>query len=510
MTLLFEPTPLERPDWPGALAPRRVTPVDPGLAAAFTASGKGGAARDRLLAGARCVTTGQQPGLFTGPLFTLYKALSTVALAHALERRWGEPVVPVFWIAGDDHDFAEANHCHVLNTQGDVERLELRARPPEAPLTPLYREPVGPEIAEILERLTLITPESEFRPAVLDWLARHYRSDADLSSAFGGALGELLGSTGLVVFQASHPDVKKRMIPWLRQALEQAAELDRALASRAAQLADDAQAAPVAVGDGATTVMLEGALGRDRLLLDGDGFTTRRAGERWTRSELLRLLDREPERFSPNVLLRPVVEAAILPTAAYVAGPGELAYLAQTEPINRALGVEPQARIARWSGRVIEARVQRTLDKFSVTAARLAPEQDGLEADLARGDLPAEARDALAALREGIESEYQRLLGPATGIDPTLKKPVESARNSALVGVADIEKRLIAHLKRQNEVVAGQLARARSALYPLGRAQERVLNVASFLVRYGDDFVAQAQDTITRSWGNLEPAPGGS
>jgi uncharacterized protein YllA (UPF0747 family) len=256
--------------------------------------------------------------------------------------------------------------------------------------------------------------------------------------------------------------------------------------------------------------MVEGRLGRDRLLLDDGHFASRRATERWSRAALLALLEHEPERFSPNVLLRPVVEAAILPTLAYVAGPGELGYLAQADPVYRALGVEPQARVPRWSGRVLEARVQRTLQKFNVPAARLAPDQDGLEADLARSELPAEARDSLAALREGIEREYQRLLGPATAIDPTLKKPVESTRNSALVGVADIEKRLIAHLKRQNEVVGGQLARLRNALYPLGRPQERVLGVASFLVRYGDAFVREGHEAVARSWDDLVRAPGGS
>jgi uncharacterized protein YllA (UPF0747 family) len=133
---------------------------------------------------------------------------------------------------------------------------------------------------------------------------------------------------------------------------------------------------------------------------------------------------------------------------------------------------------------------------------------NGVERALAREDLPAEARDALASLRQSIERDYARLLEPAVTIDPTLRKPVESARNSALVGVGDVEKRLISHLKRQNEIVTGQLTRARTAMFPLGQEQERVLGAVSFLVRYGPDFITRVHETIATWVDSLEPVPG--
>jgi bacillithiol biosynthesis cysteine-adding enzyme BshC len=491
MNLRLEPTPFA----PGILfdpraqAGKRRVKIETGLGAALTAHGAGLANRDRLLAGARCITTGQQPGLFTGPVFTIYKAVTAAQLARHAEQVLGEPVVPVFWVAGDDHDFAEANHCYVIGAAGSVERLALRNRAPDAPMTPLYREPVGTEVAQAIAHLKSVSPESEFREPVLAWLARHYQPSENLARAFAGAVAELLAPLGVVVLEASHPAAKKVMAPWLGRALDESRGLTAALEARARELAMAGQPVPVPVGDGASQVMVEGRLGRDRILLEGDVFVTRRAGERWTQAEIHALLEREPGRFSPNVLLRPVVEAALLPTLAYVAGPGELAYLPQSDPLYQALGVTPQGRIPRWSGRVIEARVQRVLDKHGVTADALG-EGGRLETDVAREELPAEALEALTALRVGIEREYGRLLAAATTVDPTLTRPVESARNAALVGASEIEKRLVAALKRQSETLVSQVARARASLFPLGKPQERVLNITSFLVRYGDEFIS--------------------
>jgi uncharacterized protein YllA (UPF0747 family) len=152
---------------------------DPALAEAIVA----GPAQESALArlsqpGAVAVTTGQQPGLFTGPLYTIYKALSTAALAHILERQWQRPVLPVFWVAGDDHDFAEASRASWISAEGTIRTAVLPPRPPDAPLTPLYREQLGPAIEEVLGTLATDLPVSEFRDTTLDWLRRHYHPSA--------------------------------------------------------------------------------------------------------------------------------------------------------------------------------------------------------------------------------------------------------------------------------------------------------------------------------------------
>lgn len=502
MNIQFLPTPIGAPlpaRWE-ATAAQRVGPVPDTLRLAFAATGAGQDRLDELFAGnALCVTTGQQPGLFLGPLYTIYKALSAIVLAERLQTRLARPVVPVFWVAGDDHDFLEAAHTYQVSASGDVLRLALPDREPEAPLTPMYREPLGPAVLPLLEALWGELPDTEFRPDIEGWLARHYTPDATVAAAFGAALADLLGPFGLVVFDPTHRAAKTAMAPWLVRALEHAGPLDEALAQRAATLHRDGATAPVPVGDGASLVMLEGTLGRDRLVTENGAFHARRSGEHLTLTELMALAREAPERLSPNVLLRPVVEAALLPTVAYVGGPGELAYFPQCTPIYETLEVPPQIPVPRWSGRVVEARTRKVLDKYDLAPDDLTLPEGQLEQRLVRGDLPAEADASLSTLRAVLEREYDQLRDAAVGVDPTLRKPVESTRNAALAGVRDIEKRIVSHLKQRNETLVQQVARTRAALFPLGKPQERVLGIPAFLVRYGREFLAAALDEV-RDW----------
>jgi len=474
----------------GSIATRPRPAEMEALRPAFLAHGETADARlATLLAGdALCVTTGQQPGLFLGPLYTIYKALSCVALAGRLEAALARPVVPVFWVAGDDHDHLESSQTYVLTPSSEVERLALPERAPDAPLTPMYRTPLGPAVLELLDRLWHAQPDTEFRDQAQAWLGRHYTADETVAGAFAAAIAELLGPLGVVVFRPTDRAAKTAMRPWLLRALDHAGEIDAALVAARTELAAHDRPAPVPVGDGASLVMLEGRDGRDRLLIDGDGFHLRRSGERFTLDQLARLADDEPERLSPNVLLRPVVESAILPTIGYVGGPGELAYLPQCAPVYAALDVARQLPLPRWSGVVLETRTRKVLDKYDLSLDDLQLPEGQLEQRLVRGELSPDAQTALATLRDTIEREYDVVRDSAMTVDPTLRKPVESARNTALSGVRDVEKRIVSHLKQRNETLVQQVARTRAALFPLGKPQERVLCVPPFLTRYGDAF----------------------
>ncbi len=453
---------------PAAGTPRRVS-------ADVLAAVMPGPGRDRLAAGeVLAVTTGQQPGLFTGPLYTIYKALSAAALARRLERERKVPVVPVFWVAGDDHDFAEANHVLVLNAAGEVVRIVLRERPPDGLLLPLYREPCGPEMRGAFEQLRAALPDTEFRADVLAWLEAAYRPESNLADACAEALNGLLGTRGIAVFRAHDPAAKRAAAPFLLRALD------------------------VTLPDGLSPVLVEGSAGRDRLRGGGDAPVARRSGERFTRAALERIAAESPERLSPNVLLRPVIEAALFPTVAYAAGPGELDYLPEAAPLYALLGVTPQTPVPRWSGIVLESRVEKTLERYGLTPADFAGPAGGLEARLARAALPPEIAETLGRLRADLDLHYPRLATEIARVDPTLERTVQSARNAALAGTHEIEKKLVASLKRANETLAGQLARARGALAPDGKPQERVLTVASLLARYGPGLVDAIEAEVAR------------
>lgn len=431
------------------------------------------------------VTTGQQPALFTGPLYTVHKALSAAALARELERRWRRPVVPIFWVAGDDHDFAEAGHAAWIGADGSLRRTTLRQRAADAPMLPLYREPLGGEVDRALADIAASLPESEFREETLAWLSRHYRPDATVASSFGDAVAELLAPYGIVCLNSTHRAVKEAAAPYLVRALEESQALDEALAARSAELTAAGRDPGVATGGGATLVMIEGAAGRDRLVRSPDGFTTRRGEERFTLRELQDVAARNPERLSPNVLLRPAIESALLPTVAYAAGPGELRYLALTPPVYDRLSVTRQTPVPRWSGIVVGARVDRALAKFELTLEELARPVAALESRVVRSRLPAEVDVELTELQALLGERYTALRETAGRIDPTLVRMIDAQRERALAGVARIERKLVGHLRRRIEVELRQLTLAHNAVYPDGVPQERVLCVPSFLARHG-------------------------
>ncbi|MGH7523180.1 MAG: bacillithiol biosynthesis cysteine-adding enzyme BshC [Gemmatimonadales bacterium] len=469
------------------------------LDAALIAPSSGDPGRRLREPGALAVTTGQQPGLFTGPIYTVHKALAAAALARVLERRWHRPVVPVFWVAGDDHDYAEASGTTWLNGAGELVDWRLPERPASAPQRAMSQEPVAVEIGAGLDLLEKSLPAGPARDVTLDWLRRHYRAGATLHGACGGALAELLAPFGIVCFDPTHSATKRAQAPILQSALHRAAELDRLLAA----IPDPKTG--IAAGDGATLVFLDTAAGRDRLLVDGQGFRTRRSVERFTRAEIDGLLDREPDRFSANVLLRPVVESAILPTVAYVAGPAELRYLErQASVLYPILEIPRQIPVPRWSGTVVEPWAERLLERLHLTLDAVMTDHGRVARDVLQRDFPGDARDALAGLRDEIARTGEQLTTAATRIDPVLQRAMRGRLQRLEQISADIESVLLRHLKKRDDIAYGQYQRLTRGLRPHGKPQERVFTAASYRGRHGDAWINSVFAAVA-SWAEGTP-----
>ncbi|HRP09259.1 MAG TPA: bacillithiol biosynthesis BshC, partial [Gemmatimonadales bacterium] len=385
------------------LMPRTDAPRSAVLGGAMLPS----AAADRLLLpDALAVTTGQQPGLFGGPMYVLHKALAARALARCLEREWDRPVVPVFWLAGDDHDWDEATRTAWWTRTDQVVEWALQPREPSAPQLPMYREPLPGDLAAARDRLADDLPPGRERDRTIDWIDRHWSPGATIHSAFASGIGELLSSLGVAAIDATHPDLKSAQQPLIAGALEAAGRIGSVLASATGR---DQQ---VAVDPSHTLVFFEGSAGRDRLVIDGNGIRTRRGGERFDPDQLLALLREQPERFSANVLLRPVVEAALLPTVAYVAGPGELRYLReQAAVVYPCLAVTPQQPVPRWGGMVVDQVARRLLAKLDLTAEQVRNDDGSLGRRIAASDLPESIPGELDQLRAAVDAAAARLAG---------------------------------------------------------------------------------------------------
>lgn len=497
MTLRIVTTPLEQhPEWPAA----RAGGFDPALLDAIVAT----PGTEALLAKLRdpqvvVVTTGQQPGLFTGPLYTIHKALSAKALADLLEQRWQRPVVPLFWLAGDDHDYAEARTASWLRGDGTVATGSLLPRPADAAQLPMYRTLLGPEIDALVEGIANDIRPHQHSAWTEAWLRRNWTFGRTIAAAYAGSLAELLAPAGILCFDPTHRSAKRVMARHLIKALGLARDLDRDLDARAKELATAGHDGGVVVGDGATLVMVEGSTGRDRLVVDGDGFVARRSGERFTLDALQKLAAEDPERLSPNVLLRPVVESAILPTVAYVAGPGELNYWRLTPPIFARMRVEPQAPMPRWSGMIVEPAVDRLLADLGVSLDELLAPGGALERQLAHAQLPEAAAKALAELRVTLEREFGILSASGAGIALQLSRSIETLRRKADWLVERAESKFVTHLKRRDGEVTTRVGRARGSLRPENRPQERVLTAAPFLARHGTGLLGELSTAI-RGW----------
>lgn len=435
------------------------------------------------------VTTGQQPGLFGGPLFSLYKGLGAAALARRLEARLGRPVIPVFWVASEDHDWEEVRGIELADVENELRRLELPERE-GAGERPLHRLHLGATIDALRERLIGCLPPSDFVGEVEASLAASYHPGATLPGAFATLLAEQLSAAGVFLLSPEHPTHQAASLPLLLAEAEGAALRDAELLARSSALEAAGYPVQVPILPGGVNLFLEGAEGRDRLFLDRNppgemGFRLRREGRVLSHEALETEAQADPAILSPNVLLRPVVEAALVPTLAYMAGPGEMAYLAQTAPVFAAHGVHPPVVHPRPSMVVVERRVQKVLDKFSLALDTLARPEHEVVSRIARDEMPPEVLAALGGLRGRVAEGAKALSVAVRGVDPTLTGPVDHFRNQALGLLADVERKVVQALKREQAIALQQVAKAQFQLFPGGRPQERVFPAIYFQARYG-------------------------
>lgn len=432
----------------------------------------GGAAIDRLLrvaaSGGVVVTTGQQPGLFGGPLYTWYKALSARALADELEQATGIPCAAVFWAATDDADLAEAATTTVVRG-ASVETLHLPHPHPHASSAPLSEVRLG-DLGDALRALEEASGATVY-PEILELARSIHRPEQTVGGAYIELLRAVLGTYEICVLDAAHPAVADAADPLLRQALQRAGELSQALRERDFQLRRLGHTPQVADVAGLSLVFQRRPGDRQRVRL---AEAARAGGEA------------DAGTLGPNVLLRPVMERSILPTVAYVAGPGELAYFAQAGAVADVLGLEPPLAVPRWSGTIMEPHVLRLLEGLGLRPED-AVEPHATLSRLAREALPPAIRERMRLLRAALDDGVEALAAAAERESPPLveRDLLEGHRRILQRRLDRLERRLVAAQKRRLTDAARALAVLQAALRPSGKRQERVLNLLPLLARHG-------------------------
>ncbi|MCC7126054.1 MAG: bacillithiol biosynthesis cysteine-adding enzyme BshC [Acidobacteria bacterium] len=445
----------------------------------------------------RVVITGQQAGLFGGPLFTLLKALTAMKLATEVERDHDVPVVPVFWIDAEDHDWPEVSGCTVLDATLAPHTVRLEDLP-GAGERPIARLVLTDAIHAALDDLASTLPQTEFTPDLIDSLRRAYVPGRGMAEAFGVWLETVLGPHGLVVYDASDPASKP---------LAQRVFIDEiaapgataALAARAGQhLTERGYHAQVTPGDGAISLFhLDGS--REGIKASGNEVTI---GERHTTlTELAAEATTHPEQFSPNVLLRPLVQDAIFPTICYVAGPNELAYLGQLRGIYERFGIAMPLMYQRTTATLVDSATLRFLHKHALPLTALRPQDERVLNDLLESQLPPTVDTALTTAATIIGEQMEALARVVPQIDPTLAGTVNTTQGKLQHEMQTLHNKVIQAAKRKDDTLRRQFQHAQALTFPAGHPQEREIGFIWFLNRYGPALVPRLTEELPLGMG---------
>ncbi len=490
---------------PGSAGPeRRRTPAAVAdVLAAQNAALAPSPARDAhiaaLRAGAAAVVTGQQVGLFLGPLFTIYKAASAVRVAAALAERTGEPVVPVFWLQTEDHDLPEI--ASVALPGPDAPRRIAVAASPDDRVSLAHRT-LPDEVERCLAELADELAGHSHAAAHVERLSRHYRAGAGWAAAFAGVLAELFADEGLVMLDARDPALGELVAPVHRRAIVDAEAIAGAMVAKCDELRARGAAVPVHVRPGAPLAFFhpDGAAGpRYRLEpagrgagADQDRFAEIGGSGVHTRAELLAALDRDPLRFSTSALMRPIVQDTLLPTAAYVGGPAEVAYFAQLEPLYRHFDLPAPQVVARARFRIIDGASRRRCERLGIAADDAVLPEDKLLARCRRdGDARLDAGEFERRLMESFDGAARELAPAAAAAGPQLVKRMERTRAGVAHAVHKLAGAYERALLHNDQELVEAVAQVRTFLNPEGAPQERIYGLPYFAARFGDRHIVE-------------------
>jgi len=422
------------------------------------------------------IVTGQQTGLFGGPLFTLLKALTAITLAKRVQSEHGVPAVPVFWVEGEDHDWDEVSSCPILDAEFRLRTVRL-APPPEANRAPVASIALDNSVTHTIDELAAALPATEFTAPLLDALRRAYAPGVGFAEAFARWLEWMTRDLGLVVFDctdaAAKPLASKIFLHEARHP-GRTWELAGDAGEKLAALGYHAQVSRSSINDGSKK-------GPALFKLNGARTPVDLANP----SALEEAIRSQPAAFSPNVLLRPIVQDALFPTACYVTGPNELAYLGQLRGVYEHFGLPMPLFYPRASVTVLDSAAARFLFRHNLPLEALQPQDESALNRLLAASLPASVSGALDRATAALETSMADLIAAVPAVDPTLEGAARSTLGKVQHELTTLRSKVISAAKKRDETIRRQFARAQGQAFPNGTPQERAVGSISLLNRYG-------------------------
>ncbi len=449
---------------------------------------------DRLRKGAGAVVTGQQVGLFGGPMFAIYKALTAVKLAEEATKA-GVDAVPVFWLATSDHDLAEVNHVAFPGPDGALQTITTTSH--DVPAAPVSAVRLGDEILPAVKQAATLLGESDATRI----LRESYRPGETLGTAYARLYARLFADWGVILLDASDPDLHRVAEPIYRSAIENASALNAALLARggALEAAGYHQQVKVAPSTVLLFTMKDGARTPVHRLAGGDAefvIGHEDGAEKISKDALLVRISAAPEQFSPNVLLRPVVQDYLLPTLAYSGGAAEAAYFSQAGAVYDVVLGRVTPIVPRFSATIVEPKIQRLLERHGITVRDVLHGPEALRQELAARSLPGDLQAAFDAADKSLENNLATIREKLEKLDRTLVEAAQTASSKMRYQLDRLYTQAARAELQKGEVVSRHAETLTQALFPGKGLQERAIGGAYFLARYGFDFLHQLHDAI--------------
>ncbi len=461
---------------------------------ALGASAKTLANIERFKSGALAAVTGQQVGLFGGPLFSIFKALTSVKLAEQATAA-GVDCVPIFWLATEDHDLAEVNHVALASEHGLPETFTVESH--GVADAPVGAVKFGSEIEPVVERATGLLGDSE----VATWLRHAYRPGETLGSAFALLFARLFADWGVILLDPADKDFHDLAKPLFRAAVERAPELDDALLARGKALESAGYHQQVKVTSATTLLFEVKAGGRTVIRRKGnsgnggsDAFAV--GEERISSEQLLGQIEATPERFNGNALFRPVVQDYLLPTLVYTGGAAEVAYFAQAAVVYEKLLGRVTPILPRFSATLLEPKAERLLARYQLGLPDVLQGPEKIREAIATRSLPSDLQSRFAEAHASVEQSMTALRESIGRLDSTLIDTAERTLASMSHQIDRLEARVARAEEQRNEVITRHGDALSNALFPHKALQEREVAGVSFVARYGPELLVNLYENI--------------
>lgn len=440
------------------------------------------------------IVTGQQVGLYTGPLYTVLKTITAVKLAADLKDRFPQfNFIPVFWLESEDHDLEEANHTYIIDKQNELLRIgfEDTASDEDDSSSKKNTKPVGSTVLgemvnSINEQLRSGLIDTDFKEKIMGIITRNYREDSDYKTAFAGMMNELFAGHGVVFIDPSDSEIKRLLVPVFEKELTSSPKLCESIISTSAELEKnyDLQVKPKVIN----LFFLHNG---NRLMIEpreGGKFALKNSKRRFENDEMLNTLEENPELFSPNVVLRPVCQDYLLPTACYIGGPGEISYFAQFKPAYRHYDITMPVIYPRASVTIIESKISKFMNNYGVKLEDIF-HHSFLVSKIVDKLSEVKVEDEISKYVDELNKIFYDMRNMTVKVDQALLNIVDNMKEKTKQNVEMFKQKLINAQAKKSEVTTTQIDKVTNNIYPNHNLQEREINIAYFLNKYDTAFI---------------------